>query len=98
MGYLSPFLNEDLARIHSADLQSLAQRHHQVRAARAARPPRARRWKSGLGRALLGAGLALLSQTPDRSRRRTSTSTTMGEVRPLSRVVTTTFCPCGCDG
>ena len=98
MGYFSPFLNENLARGHAAELQAIAQRQQQVRAARTTMSPRAGRWKSSLGWALVSAGLGLLSQPPGRSRRRAPAPGTPGPQGPLTQLVTTTFCPCGCDG
>jgi hypothetical protein len=98
MGYLSPLLNEDLARAHSADLWAQAELQRQIRAARRARASWAWRWKSGLGWALVGAGLGLISHPPESSRRRPSVLAKAGEGGRLSQLMTPAPGPCGCDG
>jgi hypothetical protein len=101
MGYLSPFLNEDLARLHSADLSARAELQRQVRAARtvrATRAPRAGRWKSGLGWALVNAGLGLISHTPESSRGRPSVLAKTRPGRRLSPLMAPDPGPRGCDG
>jgi hypothetical protein len=64
MGYLSPFLNEDLARKHGAEMRSQAAVHRQARAVRRGCPGPLERWKSRLGWALVARGLSLISQPP----------------------------------
>lgn len=98
MGYLSPLLNEDLARAHSTDLCAQAELQRQIRVARRARAPRAWRWKSGLGWALVSAGLRLVSHPPESSRRRPTVLAKSGEGRRISQLMTPAPCPCGCDG
>jgi hypothetical protein len=104
MGYLSPFLNEDLARWHGTEMRSAAALHHLARTARRARPGRAERWKSRLGWALVATGLSLVSQPPGRVRRRgyvldnSSTRAFQTALPPvLTRAEPPVRVPCGCD-